>query len=168
MRIRFAVLLMLPMFLLLSQSASGQQGENDILIADFEGVDYGKWITMGEAFGPGPAHVTLPNQMWVDGYQGKGLVNSFCKWDASTGTLTSPPFAVARKFISFLIGGGKDIEKTCMKLVVDGRTVRTATGPNDKPGRSEAPEPGSWDVSEFIGKTAVIQIVDMATGGWGV
>src|SRR5208283_1765995 len=27
--------------------------------------------------------------------------------------------------------------------------------------------PEFWDVSEFVGKPAVIQIVDQATGGWG-
>jgi sucrose-6-phosphate hydrolase SacC (GH32 family) len=94
-------------------------------------------------------------------------VNSFNKGDGGTGTLASPPFKIERKFIGFLIGGGKDSERTCMNLLVDGRIVRTATGPNDKPGGSEALAPESWDVSEFAGKNAVIQIVDQATGGWG-
>jgi len=31
----------------------------------------------GEAFGPGPARGTLPGQMQVVGFQGRGLVNSF-------------------------------------------------------------------------------------------
>jgi len=139
----------------------------DILLADFEGSDYGAWKTTGAAFGPGPAHGTLPGQMQVDGFKGKGLVNSFYGGDASTGTLTSPPFKIERKFISFLIGGGKDAEKTCMNLVVDGKIVRIATGPNDKPGGSETLAPDSWDVSELAGQTAIIQIVDQATGGWG-
>ena len=105
--------------------------------------------------------------MHVDGFQGKGLVNSFHGGDGTTGTLTSPEFKIERKFITFLIGGGRDAAKTCMNLLVDGKVVRTATGPNDKPGGSEALAPESWDVSEFAGKTAVIQIVDQATGGWG-
>ena len=139
----------------------------DILIADFEGPDYGAWKTTGEAFGPGPARGTLPGQMQVDGFKGKGLVNSFYGGDKSTGTLTSPPFQIERKFIGFLIGGGKDPEKTCMNLIIDGKIVRNATGLNDKPGGSEALAPDSWDVSEFAGQTAIIQIVDQATGGWG-
>ena len=98
---------------------------DDILIADFEGTDYGAWKTTGEAFGPGPARGTLPGQMQVDGFKGKGLVNSFYKGDGTTGTLTSPEFKIERKFISFLIGGGKDPEKTCMNLLVDGKVVRT-------------------------------------------
>ena len=139
----------------------------DLVIADFEGTTYGDWTTTGAAFGPGPARGTLPGQMQVSGFKGEGLVNSFCKGDGSTGTLTSPPFKIERRFISFLIGGGKDVERTCMNLLIDGKVVRTATGPNDKPGGSEALAPESWDVSEFTGQTAVIQIVDQATGGWG-
>src|SRR4051812_17975724 len=100
---------------------------DDILIADFEGTDYGDWKVTGEAFGPGPARGTLPGQMTVDGFKGVGLVNSFYKGDASTGTLTSAEFKIQRKFISFLIGGGQDREKTCMNLLIGGRVVRNAT-----------------------------------------
>jgi CheY-like chemotaxis protein len=140
---------------------------DDILIADFEEPDYGRWKTTGDAFGPGPARGTLPGQMEVSGFEGKGLVNSFYGGDQSTGTLTSPEFKIERRFISFLIGGGKDPEKTCLNLIIEGKVVRKATGPNDKPGGSEALGPESWDVSEFAGKNAVIQIVDQAKGGWG-
>src|ERR1700726_1842582 len=79
----------------------------DILIADFEGETYGDWKTTGDAFGSGPARGTLPGQMPVTGFLGKGLVNSFHGGDKSTGTLTSPAFKVERKFINFLVGGGK-------------------------------------------------------------
>jgi len=139
----------------------------DILIADFESPGYGAWKTSGEAFGAAPARGTLPGQMQVDGFQGKGLVNSYNKGDGTTGTLTSPEFTIQRRFIRFLIGGGKDPEKTAMHLLVDGRVVRKATGPNDKPGGSETLVPDFWEVSELAGKTALIQIVDQATGGWG-
>ncbi|MGC8988757.1 MAG: glycoside hydrolase family 32 protein [Verrucomicrobiia bacterium] len=140
---------------------------DDILIADFDARDYGDWKSTGNAFGPGPAKGTLPGQMTVTGFKGSGLVNSFYGGDGSVGTLTSPAFTVQRKYISFLIGGGKDSERTCMNLLINGEIVRNATGPNDKPGGSERLEPEFWDVSEFIGKTAVIRIVDSATGGWG-
>jgi len=105
--------------------------------------------------------------MKVSGYVGKGLVNSFKSGDGATGTLTSPPFTIDRTFITFLIGGGGWKEKTCMNLLVDGKVVRTATGPNVVPGGSEELDPGSWDVSDLIGQQAQIQIVDNATGGWG-
>ncbi len=48
-----------------------------IVIADFEGESYGDWKTTCEAFGPGPARGTLPDQMHVEGHKGNGLVNSF-------------------------------------------------------------------------------------------
>src|SRR5450759_309258 len=98
--------LALQLVLLLSAICSlavGQVADGDLLIADFEGDDYGAWKVTGEAFGPGPAHGTLPGQMQVDGFKGKGLVNSFYKGDGTTGTLTSPEFKIERKFISFLI-----------------------------------------------------------------
>ncbi len=152
---------------LVAMAAPGLRAAEDILIADFEGPDYGKWQTTGEAFGPGPARGTLPGQMRVDGFKGQGLVNSYYKGDDSTGSLTSPEFRIERKFIGFLIGGGRNTEKTCMNLLIDGRAVRNATGLNDKPGGSETLAPASWDVSEFAGRMAVLQIVDNATGGWG-
>ena len=139
----------------------------DIVLADFEGTNYGTWKTTGEAFGPRPARGTLAGQMRVEGFEGRGLANSFYKGDGSTGTLTSPEFKIERRFIRFLIGGGKDLQKTCINLLVEERVVRSATGPNDRPGGSEALGQDVWDVSEFAGRTAVIQIVDQATGGWG-
>jgi fructan beta-fructosidase len=140
----------------------------DILIADFERDTYGDgWKTTGTAFGKGPARGTLPNQMPVTGYLGKGLVNSYLGGDESTGTLTSPEIKIERKYINFLIGGGKHPGKTCINLLVGGKVVRTATGPNDKPGGSEHLDWHTWDVAEFEGKAAVIEIVDDEKGGWG-
>jgi fructan beta-fructosidase len=139
----------------------------DILIEDFEGETYGKWKVTGEAFGKGPARGTLPGQMHVTGYLGKGLVNSFYKGDRSTGTLTSPAFKVERRYINFLIGGGGHAGKTCMNLLHDGKVVRTATGPNTEPGGSEHLDWFTWDVADLAGKSVVLQIVDDHTGGWG-
>jgi fructan beta-fructosidase len=153
--------------LLLALALPGAHGADDILLADFEGPDYGGWHATGEAFGPGPARGTLPGQMRVEGFRGKGFVNSFHQGDGSTGTLTSAEFKLERPFLSFLIGGGKDAQRTCLNLLIDGTVVRTATGTNSQPGGSEALAPESWNVGEFLGRTAVLQVVDQATGGWG-
>lgn len=142
-------------------------GEPDILIADFEGSDYGDWKAEGTAFGKAPARGKFNNQMDVAGYLGKGLVNTFNGGDAPTGKLTSPEFKIERKFITFLIGGGGYEGLTCMNLVVDGKAVRSASGPNTKPGGSEVLSPMAWDVAEFSGKTATLEIVDAAKDGWG-
>ncbi|HEV3143963.1 MAG TPA: glycoside hydrolase family 32 protein [Gemmataceae bacterium] len=140
---------------------------DDILIADFEGETFGDWKVTGAAFGPGPARGTLPNQMPVTGFLGKGLANSYHGGDDSTGTLTSPEFKIERPYINFLIGGGKYPGETCINLLLEGKVVRTATGPNDKPGGSEQLDWQTWDVRDLIGKSVIIEIVDNRKGGWG-
>ena len=141
--------------------------DDAILIADFEQETYGEWKPEGEAFGSAPAQGTLPGQMAVSGFKGQRLVNSFFKGDATTGTLTSPPFRVERDYFTFLIGGGGHEGKTCLNLLLDGQVVETATGPNSQPGGSEQLELQSWDVRKLKGKTVTLEIVDRATGGWG-
>ena len=160
---RIAIIILLANVLFVSCASA----EEDILIADFEGDGYGDWEVTGEAFGAAPAKGTLPGQMQVDGFLGSGLVNSFFGGDGATGMLTSPEFTIDRTYINFLIGGGGHIEKTCMNLLVEGAVARTSTGPNTEPGGSERLRWQSWDVAEFIGKNARIQIVDNHTGGWG-
>jgi hypothetical protein len=78
---------------------------NDIILADFEGTDYGDWKVEGTAFGVGPAHGTVLDQQSVSGFFGKGLANSYHRGNKSTGKLTSPEFTITRKYITFLIGG---------------------------------------------------------------
>ena len=143
------------------------QKNNEIIIADFEGASYGDWKVTGTAFGAGPAQGELPGQMPVTGYLGRGFVNSFHGSDAATGTLTSPEFRIARKYINFLIGGGHHPGETCIDLLIGGKVVRTATGPNDKPGGTEHLDWQTWNVTDLMGQTAQLQIVDKATGGWG-
>lgn len=147
--------------------AAGCLAADDMVIADFESADYGAWKAVGRAFGNGPARGTLPGQMRVDGFRGQGLVNSFVGGDNSTGTLTSAAFKIERRFIAFLIGGGGYAGQTCLNLRVDGKIVRTATGPNIEPGGSEHLQPAAWEVGEFAGREAVLEIVDARTGGWG-
>src|SRR6185295_18314864 len=135
---------------------------DDALIADFEGKDYGAWTATGTAFGAGPARGTLPNQMPVSGFLGKGLVNSYHGGDASVGTLTSPAFTIDHKAINFLIGGGRHPGETVINLLIGDKVVRSSTGTD-----SEQLDWDGWDVAEFAGKSATLQIVDKATGGWG-
>lgn len=132
------------------------------LFDDFEEGNYGNWTVQGTAFGSAPANGTLPNQNPVSGFLGNGLVNSYNGGDASTGTLTSPPFTITRSCINFLIGGGNHPGATCINLIVNGAVVDSATGNND-----EILRWAGWDVSQWIGQTAQIQIVDNYTGGWG-
>ncbi len=154
------------MLLACSPALSFAADRPDTLIADFEQASYGEWKATGEAFGTGPAEGPLPGQMNVEGFEGKRLVNSFHKGDQSTGTLTSPPFVIERRFLNFLIGGGAH-PGTRIDLLVDGKIVQTASGPNDQPGGSERLEWQTWDVSNLGGQQAVLRIVDEHRGGWG-
>lgn len=139
----------------------GAAPRREIIFEPFEN-GYGLWKVEGEAFGTEPAKGTLPGQQAVPGFMGNRLVNTFLNGDATQGRLTSPAFTIERKCIAFLIGGGAYAKRTCLNLLLDGRTVRTATGRSE-----EQLDWQEWDVSEFEGRTARLEIVDQATEGWG-
>ena len=147
---------------LCSLCPAGSWAAEDIVLADFEGKDWGDWKVEGDAFGLGPASGSIGRQKKVSGYRGHGLVNSYHEGDKATGTLTSPELKIERKFINLLVGGGRKPGDLAVELLIDERPVRTATGADSEQLRWQ-----SWDVAELIGKTARIRIVDKATGGWG-
>lgn len=134
---------------------------DEVVLADFES-GYGDWVAAGEAFGVEPAAGPLGGQMTVGGFSGERLVNSFHDGDQTTGTLLSPPFEIARDFVSFLLGGGGHPGEIGAELLIDDEPVRTATGRD-----SEQLQWRSWDVREFRGRTARVRLFDRATGGWG-
>ncbi len=147
--------------------AEYKPAENDILIADFEGKDYGKWQVLGEAFGKRPSQATTLRNRAI-GYLGKGFINTYLNGDKTTGELISPPFRIERKHVNFLIGGGKHLGRAGVQLRVDDKTVRAATGHSLKDTKArEIMDWHSFNVAEFIGKDAVIKIVDKTPGGWG-
>jgi uncharacterized protein (DUF608 family) len=129
---------------------------------DFEKENYNGWTATGDAFGKAPATGTTPGQQKVSGFAGKHLVNTFRPNDKPQGTLTSKPFRIEKRYVGFLIGGGKHKDETCINLRVGGKIVRTSVGKN-----REQLEPASWDVAEFKGRQAIIEIVDRNSGGWG-
>lgn len=132
----------------------------DVLFEDFE-HGYDKWKVEGEAFDTKPAEGTLPNQNVVTGFRGKSLVNSYVGGDNTTGKLTSQEFTINRNYIRFLIGGGSHPD-TQIRLIVDGKVVRSASGHDDER-LTYAP----WDVRDLAGKKAHIEIVDENRGAWG-
>ena len=136
-------------------AAFAAPGEEDILIANFEGREYGDWTAQGEAFGRRPAggnpHGRLENDAYS--YLGRRLVNSLGQGNEATGTLTSPKFTIERTYINFLIGGGGFEGETCVNLLVDGDVARTATGKNREAGTgSKELLWHAWDVSDLRGK----------------
>ncbi len=143
----------------------------DILHEDFETDTYEKWTAEGESFGKGPILMKdIPAYQGDVAGKGDRVVNSHAtaggnsvgEKDNRTGTLTSEPFEILRKYITFLIGGGAHKAKTCMNLIVDGEVVASCTGKNNN-----RMERGIFDVRKFQGRSAVLQIVDAVAGGWG-
>ncbi len=132
----------------------------NVVFEDFE-HGYDKWKVEGDAFGREPAKGTFPNQQPVTGFKGKGLANSYIGDDNATGKLISQPFTIKRNYIRFLIGGGAH-RRTQIRLIVAGKVVRASSGHNEERLR---PEP--WDVREFAGEKAHIEIVDEQKGPWG-
>ena len=145
----------------------GAADNGPIIIADFEGPDYGAWTVEGEAFGAGPAGGTLPNQKPVTGYLGQGLANSYRHGDSTTGTLLSPPFVIQRDYLQFLIGGGFHPEGTVVELLIDGEVVQSATGIATTEGCAERLAWEVWEVGAFRGREARVRIADLETGQWG-
>lgn len=150
-RIGFCILTLL----IVGSHAHGQE----TVVADFESDSYGDWKVEGNAFGAGPTGV---HKLQVTGYRGRKLVNSYGSGDSATGAITSPPFEINRRFLAFLIGGGKHEGETGLELLVDGKSVRSATGADSGQLRWE-----SWDVSALRGKQAAIRVFDRAKGNWG-
>ncbi|MHC4575020.1 MAG: glycoside hydrolase family 32 protein, partial [Planctomycetota bacterium] len=134
---------------------------DDIMIEDFEGRDYGRWQVTGEAFGAGPAHGALGDQDEVRGFEGKGFLNTYHGGNPAEGIMTSPHFLIERDYLNFLIGGG-DTGETSFELIIDGKIVRSITGRNEETLRWR-----SWDVRGFRARKASIRIVDTKSGDWG-
>lgn len=139
-----------------------KQDVQGAVIEDFENNQYNNWTVIGNAFGNTPAKGTLSGQQQVTGYIGEYLVNSFLNGDATQGKMISSEFAIQKDYISFLIGGGNHPKGTYIKLLVEDEIVATATGLND-----EQLTWNAWNVSEFKGKNAHIEIVDSIASGWG-
>ena len=122
----------------------------------------------GTAFGMEPACGAFPGQGSVTGYQGRRLVNSKNRnLGTLIGELQSQVFTIAGAGIDFLIGGGDFDGVTCLNLYVRGaggwQRERTATGERNL----ELVRRG-WDVAEFGGRQAYLQILDYApVEPWG-
>jgi non-lysosomal glucosylceramidase len=143
----------------------------EVRYEDWSSGSYGKWVATGTAFGTGPQKVTnLPGYMGSVRAGTDYVVNSHqtrngedvVKGDAHVGTLRSPDFTVERNYINLRVGGGAHKGQTCINLIVGEQVVRTVTGRDSNVMNWE-----SFAVEEFVGKTAHLEVVDQATGGWG-
>lgn len=133
--------------------------QGDVLF-DFEhGID--EWQMEGDAFIETPTDVSLYRQGAIMGRVGRYYADSFHNEGRSKGKITSPSFTISRNFINFKVGGAYKPNQCCINLVVDGKVVRTETGRN-----ASSMQWSGWDVQEFRGKTAQIQLVAASDDNW--
>jgi len=83
-------------------------------------------------------------------------------FDVHVSELVTPPFELKLDYITFLISGGNLPGKACVNLLIDGKVVRTATGNNQ-----DLLDWAAFDVKEFRGKQARIQVLDTSTAALG-
>ena len=140
---------------------TGAQGwkQSRILVDDFESGTFKNWTLEGDCFGYHPENGDFfPIKFF--GQRGKWYLNSCHPSGDATGKATSATFEIKRTDITFLIGGGNRPGTLYMLLVVDGTPVRKATGFN-----SGELKPVRWDVHQWIGRKAHIEIVDNERSG---
>ena len=145
--------------------AVGAFAGEDIPIETFEAQDntLSSWQQDGTVFAPAPRNGP-GGRLNVSGIVGEAFFTSLSPTDEDEpiGRAQSPDFTIQRKFIRFLIAGGRFPGRTCLNLVVDDKVVRSATGHNGAVFKLAV-----FDTSEFIGKTARVELVDQERRPWG-
>mgnify|MGYP006293630653 CR=1 FL=1 len=146
--------------------------------SDFELGDLSNWTATGEAFAHQPTKgdnvaartdgkisAKAHGKYWIGTYeqfQGKeGQEAGATQGDEPQGILKSIPFTIRGSVIQFLVGGS-DANAVEVRLLVHGRPVRSERGR-----RSPEMQIALWDVSDYLGQSAEIEIVDRASTAWG-
>jgi uncharacterized protein (DUF608 family) len=156
-----------------SRKTERKPGEQrpDILFDDFEGEAYEGWEVEGTAFGMGPIRkADIPAYQVITRIHGERMVNSHSTApgadvgtkDNAKGRMLSRLFRIERRFIRFLIGGGRNPGLTCLNLLVDGQVVASETGQDNNELRD-----AYFDTRRLEGKEARLEIVDAKSGSWG-
>ncbi|MDN5204272.1 GH116 family glycosyl hydrolase [Fulvivirgaceae bacterium BMA10] len=154
--------------------------KEDVVFEDFESGSYERWKAKGTAFGKNPvkkgskgfAEKGIDGDYFVSSYNVRELNgkpnNSSYQWGSITpaheytGILTSKPFTVTHDYITFLLGGGYHPEQTAFNLLIDGKVMRTITADNNWQLQQRF-----FDVRDFLGKKAQLQMVDSHQSMWG-
>ena len=155
------------------KSATPPVRRPDIGFEDWNKENYAGWQVAGSAFGTAPVKKSdIPKYQGDVGGDTARVANSHAAApgksvearDHATGKLTSREFVIERNFITFWIGGGRARENSRLGLTlfVDGKPALTASGQDKNVMTFE-----HFDVRALAGKTAHLEIIDDATGGWG-
>jgi len=145
----------------------------DMVFEDWGKETYEGWTVEGAAFGSGPIKKSdIPSYQGDVGGDTARVVNSHSSApgdsveakDKGVGKLTSRQFTIERRFITFWIGGGRarSPSRLGLTLWVDGMPLQTAAGED-----SNQMAIKHFNVRALAGKTARLEILDDATGGWG-
>ncbi|PWR10137.1 hypothetical protein DKT68_09640 [Micromonospora acroterricola] len=147
----------------------------DIVFEDWERDSFEGWTVEGSAFGAGPVLVAevpdymkrfgdlgVTGQRFVTSHDFRGSGGDAGRADAATGKLTSRPFTVERRYVNVAVGGGSHHGQTCVNLLIDGTVVASVAGRDAEPVSM-----ATVNLSAYHGRTAVVEIVDADTGGWG-
>jgi len=125
-----------------------------ITFEDWESGTYDGWSIEGGAFGERP--MDGPSRTHF-------MAGTLAQGDPAAGRAESKPFTISKRFLHLLAGGGNHPGKECVNLRIGGTVIASATGDD-----SLRLRPVCWDVSEYLGKEAVIEIVDAFSSDWGL
>lgn len=129
----------------------------------FDPEELADWKIEGDAFESFPVFAPVTGQQPVFGQDGNYL-NTFTQrlGDQATGKLISPPFPLLGHWMLLRVGGGRDLERLRVSLLVDGQRLFSATGHNfETLGRRV------WNIGPYRGQQAQLEVVDTAQGPWG-
>ncbi|XP_031552092.1 uncharacterized protein LOC116289341 [Actinia tenebrosa] len=82
--------------------------------------------------------------------------------DFPTGTMTSPKFTIRGRSLKFLIGGGSDVNKERVELLIGGAVVAKAASQTNV----ETMKLHAFDVTSYRGQVAQLRLVDDGSSGW--
>jgi hypothetical protein len=130
---------------------------------DFEEGSLEGWRTEGSLRGPPARRPGLGQRPVINLGGGRHLLSSWGpSGDDDVGRALSPPYLIEGDIITLRVGGGDDAAVVGVRLWVDGRIERTATG-----SRSEVLVQREWDVRPFRGQSATLEVRDHSRGAWG-
>jgi uncharacterized protein (DUF608 family) len=142
-----------------SSQSESREARPPVLLADFETTDYMGWKASGTAFGTRPSLFSeFPEP--IQNTSGTASASSATLGPKAVGVLESPDFKINRDILRFKTAFGRDEKKLRVELLVDGKMVRSATGPG---GPYFAVT--QWNVREFAGKTGRLRVTDESDKG---
>ncbi len=158
---------------LLADDSVGQlprAADGRALNLDLETGDLTDWTAQGDAFAGQPisgdtvaarrpdANSQHDGRYWVGSYERAG--------DAPQGYLTSAPFKLTERYVSFLVGGGADQANVRVELVrktgdVEEVIAQAAGETHENMSRV------LFDLEKHVGQEIFVRLVDRSSAGWG-